>query len=197
MNLSEIQVNVSTYVKSLFNLQRRYVLFYHNIEHTIFMMKSAKELAKHEKLNEYGSFILETALWFYNVSYLLDGDVTAAAVLATDFLELQSVNDELTREIGSLIISMRHQVRSGFIEAIMYDSISFDFADSGFLITNQQLRLEKEALGQNFETEKEWLKEIISQMESHKYYTNYASLNWNPLKKDNLEILYQKLKALA
>ncbi len=160
------------------------------------MVEKSKELAVHGKLNEHGSFVLETALWFYNISHLFDGNYTGVAVLAADFLKLQGVGYELTREVCLLIMSMRDRSSSGFIEAIMYDATSFDLADPAFLVRNDQLRLEKVALGQHFNRDEIWQQELIMLMESHRFYTSYAVSTWDEGKRRNLNVIKEKLRTI-
>ncbi|MGO4710874.1 hypothetical protein AB4Y90_17550, partial [Chryseobacterium sp. 2TAF14] len=174
MNIDKVLFNVSEHVQSIFKSYPNKSYLYHDFQHAILMVEKSRELAVNEKLNEYGRFVLETALWFYNTTYLFCGNHIKVAMLAADFLKSQGVNYKYIQMVALLIMAVEDKVTFGFLELIMYDATFFDLADHILVDRMDQLRLEREAIGQLFETEEMWQKELIALIEQHRFYSSYA-----------------------
>lgn len=195
MNIDEILFNVSEHVQSIFKSYPNKSYLYHDFQHAVLMVEKSRELAVNEKLNEYGKFVLEAALWFYNTTYLFDGNHIKVAILAADFLKSQGVNKYI-QMVALLIMAVEDKVTFGFLELIMYDATFFDLADHILLDRMDQLRLEREAIGQLFETEEMWQKELIALIEEHRFYSSYAVSVWEERKKHNLHLIKEKFSII-
>ncbi len=68
--LNQLLPDVEEYVTVLFTREWPDSLVYHNIDHTLRVVKNAELIGTHENLNEEEMDIVKIAAWFHDVGYL-------------------------------------------------------------------------------------------------------------------------------
>jgi predicted metal-dependent HD superfamily phosphohydrolase len=150
---------------------------YHNINHTAYVAKHAKELGVNNALNGEQLFEVVTASWFHDVGYL-EGEVEheiRGAKMAVEYLESLSVTPDIASIVSDLILATKMPVNpKNLLEEIICDADTYHLGKVLFFEKNKLLKNEREMLQYRSITEKEWLKQSIAFLENHSYHTEYS-----------------------
>ncbi|AYL94345.1 hypothetical protein [Mucilaginibacter celer] len=195
MEFSVLQKNVTSHISSLFKLQQSDKFLYHDLKHVNRTIEAVKMLTAQSKLNELGTFIVETAVSFYSTGFLLEMEngLFTAVLLAEDLLKEHNVQQDIRHEICELILAMDKKYKRGFLEELTYDAISSDYGDPAFPVRHKLLVMEKETLGGVLVNEKESIIETLSQMKRHRYFTVQGLDAWDRVKTLNITLLEHQL----
>lgn len=173
---------------------------YHNIYHTIRVVKSLKELIEQEKLPEKDAIILQIAAWFHDTGFTESATdhETHSAKIAADFLKAEGADKELIDGVTACILATKMDVEPKTqLEMIIKDADCSHFSSKSYPDTNELLREELEQLGIKSYTDIDWARENANFMSSqHQYYTKYAQEKWQKGKEKNLAIMYKRIKKL-
>lgn len=197
MNYPEISRKIQEYVQSAFETKKDKALLYHNLAHTLNVVKAAARIGRHYALNEKDQFIVTTAAWFHDIGYLDDynhHELTGAEV-AGAFLRKQGVPEEIILAISNCILATRMpQSARTKLEEIVCDADMFQLGSDEFAENNKQLRKELELKKGAAINKEEWRRNTIRFLESHTYYTDYCRKLLDPKKKEILDKLKSKSK---
>lgn len=186
------------YVENLFKDKLSSVYFYHNFIHTTYAVQKADEIIKHTNLSEADREKVLLALWFHDVGFTdcnAEGHEERGAAIMKDFLKKDNFSEEYINEVSRLILSTEkyHQPQD-LLEMIMKDADFSHFASPFYNDSAEALRKEWELTGGMCFSNDEWNEMNVDFLKNkHKYFTDYAKENWEPLKLKNVKKLEKKM----
>ncbi|MEG1591477.1 Pycsar system effector family protein [Chryseobacterium sp.] len=186
------------YVENLFKDKLSSVYFYHNFIHTTYAVQKADEIIKHTNLPEIDREKVLLALWFHDVGFTdcnAEGHEVRSAAIMKEFLKKDNFSDEYIEEVSKLILSTeKYHQPQGFLEEIMKDADFSHFASPFYSDSAEALRKEWELTGGMCFSNDEWnVMNVDFLKNKHKYFTDYAKENWEPLKLKNVKKLEKKM----
>lgn len=186
------------YVENLFKDKLSSVYFYHNFIHTTYAVQKADEIIKHTNLSEVDREKVLLALWFHDVGFTdcnAEGHEESGVAIMKDFLKKDNFSEEYINEVSRLILSTEkyHQPQD-LLEMIMKDADFSHFASPFYNDSAEALRKEWELTGGMCFSNDEWNEMNVDFLKNkHKYFTDYAKENWEPLKLKNVKKLEKKM----
>lgn len=186
------------YVENLFKDKLSSVYFYHNFIHTTYAVQKADEIIKHTNLSEVDREKVLLALWFHDVGFTdcnAEGHENRSTVIMKEFLKKDNFSDEYIDEVSKLILATeKYHQPQGLLEEIMKDADFSHFASPFYNDSAEALRKEWELTGGMCFSNDEWnVMNVDFLKNKHKYFTDYAKENWEPLKMKNVKKLEKKL----
>ncbi|MEM7101642.1 MAG: Pycsar system effector family protein [Bacteroidota bacterium] len=193
--LEETAAYVQAYLDE--NMPIQYV--YHNINHTVNVVNSAKEIASGNELSEQEVEDLLIAAWFHDIGYTEgpkdheDRSITEAE----KFLSEKGFPEERIKAIGNMIMATKMPQRpQNKIEEILCDADLSSLGDRRYFDQVMNLREEWETTGQKTFTEESWLLLELDFLSNHEYHNEYSRQLYDKRKKKNIEKLKKRLAKL-
>lgn len=167
-------------------------LYYHNYDHTIYVLQSAIELAAAEDIiNERELLLLKTAALFHDCGYLntYENHEEESCRIARIYLPEFGYSPPDIDLICSMIMKTKMpQQPQTLLEHILCDADLYYLGGDDFETSGHKLFKEWVAMGK-LNNENEWNQMQIKFLESHHYWTNAARANRNNKKIEHLEKL--------
>lgn len=196
--MENVLVAVEKHITSLLQNKLPHTFIYHNLGHTLRVIRSVKELIEGEKIDAKNAENLLIVGWFHDVGYIesTENHEEISAQLAADFLKEQQVDDARINNIKNLILSTKMGYEpETLLEKVIKDADNSHFGKKGYDEICALLREEWEQTGKKTYSDSEWTKENITfSTKHHRFYTDYALNNWQQTKDKNLSSLYKSLK---
>ncbi len=170
-------------------------LLFHNLQHTISVVRGARKIAKKEKLDKSQKDAVVLAAWFHDTGYVhqYGEHEEASKEIASAWLIGEKVESELIDQVLACIQATRMpQKPNSILEKVLCDADLMHLAQPEYFHV-QRLLLEewKIMLGRTY-TPQEWISENIKFMGTHKYWTVYGKKYLEDLKEQNIK-LFKKL----
>lgn len=187
------------FVNQLFkdNLSLDYT--YHNFNHTLGVVESTKVLLSAENCSPEEIEIALLAAWFHDTGYIkgCEKHEDSSIEIAIKFLKEQQYDTSKIEIISQLIRKTElHQVPNTKLEKIIRDADWAHFGNPDYFKYCNLLRYEFNTTRKLKFNDLEWSYENLKFFEnSHRYYTDYAKKNWQPIKEEN-EIQLKKSIAI-
>lgn len=162
---------------------------FHNIRHTVQVVKHALQLAVLHKLSFTDTEPLLVAAWFHDVGYCFGGKdhEQHGAMLAAAFLTGAGCAHEVIDEVVRLIQSTRLPVSPATLrEQIICDADMYHLGSADYPKWSVLLKEEFEFYGNAPVTDRQWNLNNIRFFKTHRYFTEHAQKNWDALKQKNL-----------
>ncbi|NER16936.1 Pycsar system effector family protein [Spongiivirga citrea] len=198
--MEQLLIDTENYVISLLKEKLSHTYIYHNVYHTIRVVKNVNTLIEKESLNDEEKIILQIAGWFHDTGFTKghENHEENGAAIATEFLESKKVSQPIIDEVKRCILATKMNAEpASLLEKIIKDADCSHFAAKSYTETNELLREELDQLGIKSFSDMEWAKENARFMSSeHQYYTKYAQEKWQKGKERNLALLYKRIKKL-
>jgi HD-GYP domain-containing protein (c-di-GMP phosphodiesterase class II) len=198
MNESQEQILAAArqHVTEILTHQLPATLVFHNLDHTEGVAEACSVIADQSSLSDDDRFVLMISAWFHDTGYTsghAEGHEELSIQIATRFLQEHQVDESLIQRVTSSIQSTRMpQSPITQVEKILCDADLMHLATQDFKAMNQLLKQERENLiGQKI-PRKEWRKNNIQFLSSHKYFTEYGQQVLEPQKQGNLNELRKK-----
>ena len=177
------------------------ILFtYHNIEHSKDVVNAVKVLCDQEDLSQLDREIVLIAAWFHDTGYTnnCENHELSSVIIATDFLKSKDKSIEYIDSVSILIKATTFDyIPKTILEKIIRDADYSHFANPDYLSVCEQLRKEWENTQNKIYNDCDWAKENYRiLLNCHKYYTDFAIANWNPIKEKNIELVRNKIKTM-
>ena len=172
---------------------------YHNYTHSKRVYKSINEIIEHSQISVKDTTILRLAALLHDVGYTVsveDHEIEGAKI-ARRFLESKNVEEDIIKGVEECILATKFKdtVPKNELEMMIRDADSSHFGKEYFNETSEFFRQELSLQNRQHYTPKEWLHENIRVfVEDHRFYTDYALKNWQPIKEENLSQLLAKKK---
>ncbi len=192
----QILTAARNYVTDLFTHKVDPKFVFHSLDHTEDVAEACSKMSEHYQISEEDHLVLMLAAWFHDTGYSLGqaaGHEEESVRIATNFLQGQSVDDEIIQRVGSAIRATRMpQSPVTQIEQILCDADLHHLATDDFKARNQLLKQEQETLLGHKISKKDWRKNNIEFLGNHKYFTDYGQQELEPKKHDNLLSIQKK-----
>lgn len=186
------------YVENLFKDKLSSVYFYHNFIHTTSAVNKAEEIIKYSDISEADREKVILAIWFHDVGFTdcnAEGHEKRSAEIMKEFLQKENYPQEYVDDVYQLILSTEKCYQpKNLSEKIIKDADFSHFASPTYHDISEALRKEWELTGGTCFSNEEWDKLNVDFLKNkHRYFTNYAQENWEPLKMKNVKKLEKKL----
>ncbi len=189
---------VKKYVTKYYQHHSNDALYYHNLQHTEFVVNAVQQIGNHYKLSEEDFFIVNTAAWFHDIGYCEEKNGKAhellGANMATAYLLNANIDAAIAEKIANCIKATQlPQKASSLIEEIVCDADLFHLGSDNFVEVNKLLRKEFKAARDLHDSKNDWYEDSISFLQKHAYYTDYANLLLADKQAKNIALLQKKL----
>lgn len=173
---------------------------YHNYNHTLKVVYAVKEIIKGEVINTNDAQLLILSCWFHDAGYIngcLDHEIRGAN-LAEEFLQKEDFPKEKIETIKSLILATQLDYEpQTHLEKCIKDADFSHLASDNYAMYAELLRQEITKCQDVEFTDLEWYQKNLDLMvNKHRYYTDYAKENWQPLKEENILDTLKKIKKI-
>ncbi len=182
--MNEELFKTETYVFEHFNKSEQSLL-YHNFNHTLRVVKSCDEIAKGENISEQNMQDLKIAAYFHDVAYTISdsGHEEKSAELCAQYLKDYGIDQKRIDKISSIILATKClKGPEDLLQQIIRDADSSHLIRKDFLKYSDLLRQEKEIFSNESISQESWIKDTLSYINKHRYFTDYAKENWQDLK---------------
>lgn len=199
MKSSTILNKVEKYVVGLLSEDLAVEGIYHNLDHTLDVVKISDEIAAAERIPVDDYEILMIAAWFHDIGYVScsEGHEEKSSDYAKDFLEQESYPFNKIKKVTDCIKATKiPQKPKNKLEEILCDA---DLHHLGLLDSEQRGELLRSELSKRESKsfpDTEWLKISINFMKKHNFFTKYAKDKFGNQKLSNLHSLESKLKKI-
>ncbi len=182
---------VNTFVLDFYKTKNSEKITYHTYQHTLELVKSANKLIKKSDFNTSETVVLQMALLFSNLGYNLDykNPFEKNIEILEEYFVNESEHKELKEDISGCLQVLLTKTPATDLEKAFLDIYFSDFGRKKFLKRNSLLRYEINAFSNEKLSEYEWIAYQIGLLTNHKYYSDYAIMNWQPTKRKNLASL--------
>ncbi|WP_370898885.1 Pycsar system effector family protein [Chryseobacterium gossypii] len=186
------------YVETLFKDKLSSVYFYHNFIHTTYTVNKAEEIMKNTPVSEKDQEKVLLALWFHDTGYVespKDHEEKGVEIM-TRFLQNENYPENDIEDIARLILATKIGYEpQNLLEKIAKDADCSHFASYNYSDISDALRKEWELTNVKCFSNDEWNEGNLDMLKNkHKFYTEYAKENWEPLKKKNIRKIEKKLE---
>jgi len=201
----EIQLeNFETWIQKLFSTELKPEICYHNLQHTISVVKRAGDLAVYYQLPEADQTDLFLAAWLHDIGYW-DGNPNEhealGAEMAGEFLGQFGIDRARIERIQSAILATKiPQKPLNLLESILCDSDLFHLANEDWFDQTLLLKKEREKISGRVMELLPFLKLSGEFVSNHRYHTDFAQTKLEPQKQFNLrklESMIHQLEYLA
>ncbi|MFV8322944.1 Pycsar system effector family protein [Flavobacterium sp. LS2R12] len=173
---------------------------YHNFNHTFDVVAAVSTLADSENISSSDKEILLIAAWFHDTGYIkgCSNHEDSSIVIASDFLLENGKSTDYIEKVAVLIKATKKEyIPQTLSEKIIKDADYYHILNDDYIFSCEGLRNEwKNIEGKSF-TDKDWAVENFNFLSNiHRFYTDYALENWQPLKEKNIKRLQKKLKKM-
>ncbi|NDI98399.1 HD domain-containing protein [Flavobacterium sp. LaA7.5] len=188
------------YVFNLFKDKLSADYIYHNFNHTLRVVNATIVLADKENVDEEDTEALLVAAWLHDAGYV-EGDIDheeISCAIAERFLTEQGYPAEKTALVCSLIrVTKIGATPVTPLENIIKDADCSHFATKNYINLAELLREEWRITHEKVFTDLEWAitnRNIL--MYKHRFYTDYAKRELQPIKENNIALLQATINDL-
>ena len=186
----QLLATARNYVTEIFTKQVKTEFVFHNLEHTEDVVEACSYMADHFELSDDDRFTVLLAAWFHDTGYASGeaaGHEERSVSTVTNFLTQQGQEEDLIEKVASCIRATKMpQSPLTLLEKILCDADLYHLAADDYKARNQLLRQEQMYLLKTKIAKKDWRRNNIQFLESHKYFTDYGQQRLEPKKLRNL-----------
>lgn len=193
--MNSIVQKASLFVLDYLNTNLKPSYNYHNYQHSHYVVSKIEEILSTENLTDEDQEIVLLAGWFHDIGYTVDNanHEDHSMSIAKQYLNEQNYNSTKTTQVLACISATRvHEKPNNKLEEIIFDADFAHLADTNYEAISENIRLEFANTHGNTYSNVAWIRENTKIFNDHKYYTEYAILNWNSVKNENLKALHKK-----
>lgn len=196
MDSQSLLQETERFVTHFFATRVKPEFLFHNIDHTNDVVKASTTLANYYQLPENDRLVLLLSAWFHDTGYS-SGNArwheTVSKEIAIDFLQQHQVDAAVIEQVGNAIMATQWpQCPVTLTEQILCDADLFHLGNDQFDEKNKLLRKELNMLFDKKLSKKEWRQKNIFFLQQHRYFTDYARKNLQPVKERHLAALLEK-----
>lgn len=188
------------YLFGLFKDKLSPSFIYHNFNHTLRVVNSAKLLAEKSDVDDEDKEVLLLAAWFHDSGYTegFKDHEERSCLIAEKFLKENNYPEAKIARVTQLIMITKLAAKpDSLLEYIIRDADCSHFAEKNYSKLAELLREEwRLTLGKEF-TDVEWAianRDIL--MYKHRFYTDYAKEKMQPVKERNIAVLQQTINEI-
>jgi uncharacterized protein len=172
-------------------------LYYHGIHHTRdYVLPAVEHLAHLENIKGEQLILLLSAAVLHDIGYIkqYENNETIATSIIADLLPKFAYSPTQIEVIKAIIMATAlPQTANSLLEKVMCDADLCHFGSDNFIVLSNNLWRELIEYGYKI-SEEQWHEMTLSFLNSHSYWTKAASIEWNKIKKDNIEKLLEQMK---
>lgn len=187
--VSELVSEVSAYVVYLLKDKLPITLTFHNINHTLDVVKGVLEIGSQSNLSEEELETVQLAAWLHDTGYLYlyKGHEDESIRIAREFLPSINLEQRRIKQIVGCIEATRYpQHPKTIMEQVLCDADFMHFTFPDYPMIASRLRLEWSCYLDKTYSDSEWNDENCSMLSKHKYFTDYGRTTLQKLKDSNL-----------
>lgn len=170
---------------------------YHNFNHTSSVVNATIELCAEENMNEEETELLLIAAWFHDTGYThgYENHEEESTKIATAFLQSKNKSEDFINKVSDLILATsKLYIPKTKAEKIIKDADFIHTTSAEYITYSELLRFEYKNLKIYDFSSLDWANENYDFLvNKHRFYTDYAQKNWQPLKERNLVRLQKKI----
>jgi len=189
----QLLATARNYVTEIFNRQVKSEFVFHNLEHTEDVVEACSYMADYFEISEDERFALLLSAWFHDTGYASGesaGHEERSITTAATFLRQQGTDEDTIEKVSACIRATKMpQSPVTLIEKILCDADLYHLAADDYKARNQLLRQEQMFSLKTKISKKDWRKNNIAFLETHKYFTEYGQQRLEPKKQRNLLML--------
>jgi len=192
--MKTLVVEAEKYVISYLNENLNFKYVYHNLAHTQRVVSKVKELFEASELDESEKAILQVAAWFHDTGFtkMIEGHEKESVKIASIFLKTHNVNTNTIETITNIILATQMDyVPKTQLEGIIKDADCAHVSSKKYDEYASLLRKEIELTLNKTISKPDWIKDNISFLTHHTFYTDLAAKKWEKRKGKNLANLLQ------
>lgn len=196
MDSQSLLLETERFVTHFFATRVKPEFLFHNIDHTNDVVRASSTLANYYQIPESDRLVLLLAAWFHDTGYS-SGNArwheTVSREIAADFLRQHQIDAAVIEKVGNAIMATQWpQCPTNLTEQILCDADLFHLGTDQFDEKNKLLRKELNSLFDKKLSKKEWRQKNIFFLQQHRYFTDYARKNLQPVKQLHLDELLEK-----
>jgi HD superfamily phosphodiesterase len=179
------------------HLMKKY--YYHNLFHTISVVKTIKLLSSAIGITKEEKNILLVAAWFHDTGFTKQTfeHEKEGAQIADSFLKKQNVNSEAKALVIDCILATKMPQRpQSQLQQILCDADLLYLAETGMIQRSNLLRKEWETMLNKIYTDKEWYELNAQFLTAHAFHTQYCREQFNYGKLKNLKKITAEMEKL-
>lgn len=189
-----IKQDMVDFVINLLNDKIPGTYYYHNIEHTLYVMHNVVEIGKAENCTDEEIELLKTAALWHDTGYIstYNGHEEESCVLVQQYLPGYGYDaDDIIRICGMIMATKIPQSPKNKLEEIIADADLAYLGTAQAAVLANNLFKELDALNPLL-TKASWNKMEISFLKNHHYFTAYCKQNRQQVKNDYLNLLIKQ-----
>lgn len=174
-------------------------LSYHNAWHTTDdVLPGSARIAQHSGVSEDELRLLEVAAAFHDVGFTeeyANHEIIGTRIAAQVLPNYGFSGRQIERVMGMILATRLPQSPRNLLEEILADADLDTLGRADFLARNEALRQEWTSYGRETLLEP-WYEGQLAFLKSHSYFTPAARMLRNEMKKKNIAIMEEKLRAM-
>jgi len=170
---------------------------YHNFGHTNRVVDAAKKIGLKSGLSESDLEIVTIAAWFHDTGYKNGGikHERAGAIIAREFLsDITYPEEKIAKVEGCIMASQMPQNPKNLSEQILCDADLSHLAGENYKDMADKMHREIEHIKGEKIPDELWNEMNYNFLKDHKYFTNYAKNELEPVKEENLKKIIKEKK---
>jgi len=171
-------------------------IIYHSVQHTKDVVASSLEIGSKEKISDSDLEILQIAAWFHDVGYTRScgNHESSSAAMAFEFLSERNYPEaDIAKVKDCIMATQMPQEPKNELGEIICDADMLHLASDDYFQKAELLHDEMEKIQSCKISTHEWLLMNQDFLKRHAFFTNYASVHYAPLVKENLKKIDARL----
>ncbi|AUC82526.1 Pycsar system effector family protein [Lacinutrix sp. Bg11-31] len=192
--MNNLVIEAEKFVISYLNTNLDSKFVYHNIAHTQRVVEKAKELIEDSNLNEDEKLELLVAAWFHDTGFTktIKNHEEESVTIASTFLKSQNISEEKIKAISNIILATKMGSEpKNRLQGLIKDADCAHISSKNYNDYASLLKKEWELTQNKTFTKPEWIKDNISFLSNHTFYSDLANKKWEKRKGKNLAKLLQ------
>ena len=165
------------FISQLFAKKLSQNLVFHNFHHTYLVVQGIREISRNLRLDKEQREILLLAAWFHDSGHIQTyiGHEEISQQIAYEWLKNENYPTEKLEQVLACIAATHlPQQPQNLLQEVMCDADLFHLSLGEYCHLQFQLREEfKRVLGKEY-TDYQWMKENLSFLKNHQYFTSFG-----------------------
>ncbi|MEM7039751.1 MAG: Pycsar system effector family protein [Bacteroidota bacterium] len=198
-NSNDVLQAAQDFVVAEFNHRNNGKQLYHNLDHTVSVVKAAESIAAGAQLSAEETEEVVLAAWFHDVGFMGNGEghEAVSAAIAASFLQEQAYPQARIEKVKTAIMATQMpQSPQNTMEQVLCDADLHYVGTKSYVDISDLLRTEWEFLMAKVYTNEDWVASQIDFLTTHKFHTPFAQLEFSKRKSKNITRLNEQLKTL-
>lgn len=196
INLLEIE----NYIKNFYGKYNPTENVYHSLNHVVDVVTAVQKISRYSQLSQSDVNLVTAAAWFHDIGHIeiWEGHEELSANYAKEYFQLSKVSEQEIKIITDCIkvTGLPHYPKN-LLEEIICDADVSYIGSEYFFEKSNLLRLELVSRKSKIYGEPEWIQKNIDFVINSHFFTNYGKEIFEPVKRNNLELLYESLKIFS